>query len=654
MTSVKGLDVAVSEAKVDAAWNNENVNGAGQTIAIIDTGIDWMHPDFYRVTNVTLKAGSSWPNPTPASAPNNFVYVDLNDNNIPDPDEGPIKILDVGVINNSGSFYGDDLTFDSDVDYFYLDNAPIDDYWNYTTEKIFYTNGNIGTVLLPGVVNLINTNQSKISMIWDQGTGNIYQRGVNLTNSSINTMKDFDGHGTHVAGIAAGGTIGKRRYVGVAPGSDLLIVKVSSWSDAAVASGIDWAVAHGADVISLSFGLFFKNWTLDGASVGEGGSLSEFAIENAWLNGVPVVVSAGNVGDKQAHSTSNVPLYSSVQEMINVPNDPSIHQLAITTLWREPYATLSLSLQGPDFITLGPVNSSISASGSWITIPKNGSHFYHVYRSYQANNSKGTAKAYIYVVLNTNPSNNATFVGSPLDPGNWILNLSNTENFSQVFENYIYSATGDTIEYAGLPGASFQVYNENLTVVAPATADHAIVAASYISTGTNVGNISDFSSRGQRIDGIEYKMVAAPGESVTSACSRTAPGGSSGNYTTKKGTSMAAPMVAGAIALAFDKNPALKSNIASLVNYLLNSTTVDSFVSGFGPTPNNAFGYGKLDAQTFVSTASNYSSSNSPYNVIISSNATNPDTNGIYSLNWGAVGADNYTLYESSSPIMAI
>ncbi|MHA1791934.1 MAG: hypothetical protein ACTSVI_04765, partial [Promethearchaeota archaeon] len=43
-----------------------------------------------------------------------------------------------------------------------------------------------------------------------------------------------------------------------------------------------------------------------------------------------------------------------------------------------------------------------------------------------------------------------------------------------------------------------------------------------------------------------------------------------------------------------------------------------------------------------------------PGNVSISSNATNPDTNGIYSLNWVAVGADNYTLYESSSPIMAI
>lgn len=69
--------------------------------------------------------------------------------------------------------------------------------------------------------------------------------------------QDHLGHGTHCAGIAAArdNTIG---VVGVAPRADLLSAKVCSddgsfcaTSDAAAA--IDWAVMHGASVITMSF-----------------------------------------------------------------------------------------------------------------------------------------------------------------------------------------------------------------------------------------------------------------------------------------------------------------------------------------------------------------------------------------------------------------
>jgi subtilisin family serine protease len=68
---------------------------------------------------------------------------------------------------------------------------------------------------------------------------------------------DLVGHGTHVAGIVGARQNG-RGVVGVAPECRLLIGKVlgddGSGSDAAVAAGIDWAVAAGADVISMSLG----------------------------------------------------------------------------------------------------------------------------------------------------------------------------------------------------------------------------------------------------------------------------------------------------------------------------------------------------------------------------------------------------------------
>lgn len=70
-------------------------------------------------------------------------------------------------------------------------------------------------------------------------------------------IEDLDGHGTHVAGLV-GARCDDRGVVGVAPRCRLLIAKVlnnngygrSKW----VARGIDWAVAQGADIISMSLG----------------------------------------------------------------------------------------------------------------------------------------------------------------------------------------------------------------------------------------------------------------------------------------------------------------------------------------------------------------------------------------------------------------
>ncbi|MER6916028.1 S8 family serine peptidase [Streptomyces sp. NPDC000594] len=71
--------------------------------------------------------------------------------------------------------------------------------------------------------------------------------------------KDRQGHGTHVASIAAGtGAKSGGRHKGVAPGATILNGKVLDDSgggeDSGIIAGIDWAVAQGADVINLSLG----------------------------------------------------------------------------------------------------------------------------------------------------------------------------------------------------------------------------------------------------------------------------------------------------------------------------------------------------------------------------------------------------------------
>src|SRR3981081_3634236 len=72
------------------------------------------------------------------------------------------------------------------------------------------------------------------------------------------TPQDGNGHGTHVTGIVAADAGNGIGIEGVAPSAMVLPVRVlgndGSGSTAAVAQGIDYALAHHADGINLSLG----------------------------------------------------------------------------------------------------------------------------------------------------------------------------------------------------------------------------------------------------------------------------------------------------------------------------------------------------------------------------------------------------------------
>jgi thermitase len=110
---------------------------------------------------------------------------------------------------------------------------------------------------------------------------------VNFSNSA--TADDIDGHGTHVAGIAAAITNNGIGVAGLGYGSTIMNVKVlgdtGSGSYSWLASGIVWAADNGADVINMSLGGSSASATL------------EAAINHAWAKGVVVVAAAGNNGN---------------------------------------------------------------------------------------------------------------------------------------------------------------------------------------------------------------------------------------------------------------------------------------------------------------------------------------------------------------------
>lgn len=108
---------------------------------------------------------------------------------------------------------------------------------------------------------------------------------------------DDNGHGTHVAGIAAGnGYASEGRYRGVAPGARIAAVKVADangfTSMSRVIAGMQWVLAHrrryGIGVVNLSLGA-------DPSEPYWNDPLC-MAAEQLWRAGIVVVAAAGNDG----------------------------------------------------------------------------------------------------------------------------------------------------------------------------------------------------------------------------------------------------------------------------------------------------------------------------------------------------------------------
>jgi subtilisin family serine protease len=117
--------------------------------------------------------------------------------------------------------------------------------------------------------------------------------------------QDTNGHGTHVAGIAAATADNGVGIAGTAPLARIMPVRVlgtdGTGSDEGIARGIDWAVANGADVVNLSLG---ESGVL--SRISKGGPLNA-AIRNAAGRGVVVLAAAGNEGTTKRNYRAGTP-----------------------------------------------------------------------------------------------------------------------------------------------------------------------------------------------------------------------------------------------------------------------------------------------------------------------------------------------------------
>ncbi len=118
--------------------------------------------------------------------------------------------------------------------------------------------------------------------------------GWDISTGDSNPM-DENGHGTHCAGsVASNGTAGTT--CGVAPGATIMAVRVmtsvSPEAEVNVMDGFEWAVEHGADVLSTSLG-YIPAWNPQRA-------LWRTAEENILAAGIPHSIAAGNEGPSAA------------------------------------------------------------------------------------------------------------------------------------------------------------------------------------------------------------------------------------------------------------------------------------------------------------------------------------------------------------------
>lgn len=510
---------------------------------------------------------------------------------------------------------------------------------------------------------------TRLLYLWDQtvsGTppgvigGQSFSRGNECNAALINatgcSQQDTFGHGTHVAGIAAGTGAATGagqpayQYTGVAPNANLIVVKGGngSFSTLNIIEGIQYIFKRATTlgrpaVVNLSLGGQFGPH--------DGTMAEEQAIDSLSGPGKIVVISAGNEGSNQNNigTGSNTPFLIHAARTLNTGDTaqftvvvPSYsgatgasNDFVLLTMWYDARDTVTVTVTRPNGTTLArrtgdPAAASDDAQG----------------RIFIDNASSGLAPQNLDRQVEIEFFDAvATQVPAP---GTWRITVQMNRRLGNGrFDTWLYaSQLGATFLEAQIVGGGD---NGNI-VGSPGNAARAITVAAHTTRlswnsqgGNNVaftvrstlGDLATFSSPGPSRpvrDAVARQKpdISAPGTAIFSSLSiNTTPApnpllvGTDGVHTIAAGTSMSAPMVTGSTALLLERNPGLTPEQVRAI--LAGSARSDGFTavayntaSGSpvgAPLPNASWGYGKLDVQAALgATPANLTATAGPSN----------------------------------------
>lgn len=577
------LDVSIPLIGADQVWVRQDwmgrdIQGQGIRVANFDSGVDVYHPDFWRADGGTY----NW---IDANSNNQFDpftdYVDLSSDSFTQTNE-LLGYFD--ATGTAAASIGTSGIFEADVDWLYND-ANGNGQRDYGTtagytetqptygEQIFLVNdANLNNTLDVGE-SLIALGSSKVYATLDwQGTTHL--RGTDLITSDA----DFNGHGTGVAGVMLGGnvinvtgtyTVPNRRFIGVAPGAELLSADraINFWT-----TYIPWAANNGAKVMLYEFGAWIGEFM-------DGSSNLEQAIDAQAANGIVQVVPAGNLAGSNKEDTETIPAGGSHVFTATMPPLTLQSWAFMAFLWQNPGVNVTYTITAPygSSVTL-----PATTGNNWGLIPLSSDTIW--YR--RLDSGRGTAKYDIWI--------NAS---GGIFSGNWLIRADNPSGSPLTVYAYI---TDNAYQWAG--GMVWANPNETRTVCWPTTANSAVTVGSYSTRAgfdtVSVGDLSSFSSRGSRVDGARALDIAAPGGQfeVVAAESRSSGASATGKYQWFGGTSAAGPHVAGTVALMLQKNPTLTpTQVISIIHATAITDTWTEATTHGGPTPNDGWGWGKLN-----------------------------------------------------------
>lgn len=376
---------------------------------------------------------------------------------------------------------------------------------------------------------------TRIWELWDQtipDTENVnFPLGKIFTRNDINEAlrtnnrsfpsRDLSGHGTHVAGIAAGnGRASRGLQKGVAPESELLIVKLGNVFPESfprtteLMLGMEYCVKKSIELnrplaLNISFGNSFGSH--------DGTSLLETYINNlSNLGRTTIAIGSGNEGNKGRHTSGILSSDRASQIEFAVADNETSLSLQI---WKNYVDTFQIRLIAPSGESTVLMRNTPDPDQDVLDSTR-------ILWLFGSPSPYSVAQE-IYLELLPLSENN--YVQS----GIWKLQLIPVDIVDGTYNMWLSSGTSLN------PSTQFLVPSPFTTLTIPSTAFAPITVAAYDS---NTDSPASFS--GQGFTGLSLKKpdIAAPGVDILS----TAPGG---GYTRNTGTSMATPFVTGSAAL---------------------------------------------------------------------------------------------------------